>query len=90
MVKNVVHVDTLLTNQRRGKVMVVRGTRRLNKGPKLITACSMAVGHAHLVVVSGVFGVLVLTVVEEFLELRLILELHHLDITLIAIIVVRE
>ena len=50
----------------------------------------MAVGHAHLVVVGGVFCVLVLKVVEEFFKLRLVLELHHLNITLFALIVVRE
>ena len=50
----------------------------------------MAVGHAHLVVIGGILGSLLIIVVEKLLELRLILKLHYLDVDWSIVIVVRE
>ena len=50
----------------------------------------MAVGHAHLVVIGGIFGSLFIIVVEKLLELRLILKLNNLDVDWSIVIVVRE
>ena len=90
VVQNVVDVDAFLTGQWRGKFVVVWDPWRLHKWPKLIAVCSMAVGHAHLVVMSGIFGSLLIIVVEKLLELRLILKLNNLDVDWSIVIVVRE
>ena len=50
----------------------------------------MAVGHTHVVVIGGIFGSLLIIVVEKLLELRLILKLHYLDVDWSIVIVVRE